>query len=125
MVDKDSPKCTRPLESRHRFIVPAEMLAAVTAEGHLPAVARKPGVGLSGSSMSNRTRAVRKGVEVAFDTRRVSKKMSVGSIYTEESVRMSDQAPTSRTLVGFGAIATNSFDGRKKAEHSWFQGQEG
>ena len=38
---------------------------------------------------------------------------------------MSDQASTSGTLVGFGAIATDSFDGRKKAEHSWFQSQEG
>jgi hypothetical protein len=38
---------------------------------------------------------------------------------------MSDQASTSSTLVGFGAIATDSFDGRKKAEHSWFQSQEG
>jgi hypothetical protein len=50
------------------------MLAAVTAEGHSPAVARKP-------SMHNRTRAVRKGVKVAFDARRVEKKMSIGSIY--------------------------------------------
>jgi hypothetical protein len=38
---------------------------------------------------------------------------------------MSDQAPTTSTLVGFGAIATDSFDGRKKAEHSWFQSQKG
>jgi hypothetical protein len=38
---------------------------------------------------------------------------------------MSDQAPTTSTLVGFGAIATDSFDGRKKAEHSWSQSQEG
>ena len=97
------------------------MLAAVTAEGHSPAVARKPGVDLGGRSMNNRTRAVRKGVKVAFDARRVEKKMSIGSIYAQESVRMSDQAPTSCTLVGFGAIATDSFDGSKKAEHSWFQ----
>jgi hypothetical protein len=101
------------------------MLTAVTAEGHSPAVARKPGVGLGASAMSKRTRAVRKGVKVAFDLRRVAKKMSIGSIYKEESVRMSEQAPTSSTLVGFGAIATNSFDARKEAEHSWFQGQEG
>jgi hypothetical protein len=57
------------------------MLAAVTTEGHSPAVARKPGVDLGGSSMNNRTRAVRKGVKVAFDARRVEKKMSIGSIY--------------------------------------------
>ncbi len=38
---------------------------------------------------------------------------------------MSDQASTSSTLVGFGAIATDSFHGRKKAEHYWFQSQEG
>ena len=38
---------------------------------------------------------------------------------------MSDQGPTTSTLVGFGAIATNSFDGSKKAEHSWFQSQKG
>jgi hypothetical protein len=31
--------------------------------------------------MNNRTRAVRKGVKVAFDARRVEKKMSIGSIY--------------------------------------------
>jgi len=53
------------------------MLAAVTAEGHSPAVARKPGVDLDGCSMNNRTRAVRKGVKVAFDARRVEKKMSI------------------------------------------------
>jgi hypothetical protein len=77
--------------------------------------------------MNNRTRAVRKGVKVAFNARRVEKKMSIGSIYAQESVRMSDQASTSSTLVDFGAIAiaTDSFDGRKKAEHSWFQSQEG
>ena len=38
---------------------------------------------------------------------------------------MSDQASTTSTLVGFGPIATNSFDGREKAEHSRFQSQEG
>ncbi len=38
---------------------------------------------------------------------------------------MGYQTPTSSTLVGLGAIATDSFDGRKKAEHSWFQSQEG
>ena len=38
---------------------------------------------------------------------------------------MSDQTSATSTLVGFGAIATDSFDGRKKAEHSWSQGQEG
>ena len=75
-------------------------------------------MGLGGSSMSNRTRAVREGVKIAFDARRVEKKMSIGSIYAQESVRMSDQASTSSTLVGFGAIATDSFDGRKKTEHS-------
>jgi len=57
------------------------MLAAVTAEGHPPAVAWKPGVDLGGCSMNNRTRAVRKGVKVAFGARRVEKKMSLGSIY--------------------------------------------
>jgi hypothetical protein len=57
------------------------MLTAVTAEGHSPAVARKPGVGLGGSSMGNGTRAVKKGVKVAFDARRVEKKVSIGSIY--------------------------------------------
>jgi hypothetical protein len=125
MANKDSPKFSRPLESRHRFIVPAEMLAAVTTEGQSPAVARKPSVGLRSSSMSNRTQAVRKGVEVAFDSSRIDEKMSIGSIDAYKSVRMSDHAPTSSTLVGLGAIATNSFDGRKKTEHSCFQGQEG
>ncbi len=38
---------------------------------------------------------------------------------------MSDQASTTSTLVDFGAIATDSFHGRKKAEHYWFQSQEG
>ena len=94
------------------------MLTAVAAEGHSPAVAWKPSVGLGGSSMSNRTGTVRKGVKVAFDARRVEEKMSIGSIYPQESVRMSDQASTTSTLVGFGAIATDSFDRRKKAEHS-------
>ena len=101
------------------------MLAAVTAEGHSPVVVRKPGVGLGGSSISNHTWAVSKGVKVAFDALRVEKAVSIGSIDAYESVRMSDQAPTSSTLVGFGAIATDSFDGRKKAEHACFQGQEG
>jgi hypothetical protein len=101
------------------------MLAAVTAEDHSPAVSWEPGVSLGGRSVGDGTRTVRKGVKVAFDARRIAKKMSIGSIYKEEPVRMSDQAPTSSTLIGFGAIATNSFDGRKKAEHSWFQGEEG
>jgi hypothetical protein len=57
------------------------MLAALTTEGHSPAVARKPGMDLGGSSMSNRTWAVRKGTKVAFDASRVEKKMSIGSIY--------------------------------------------
>ena len=38
---------------------------------------------------------------------------------------MSDQASTTSTLVGLGPIATDSFDGREKAEHSRFQSQEG
>jgi hypothetical protein len=125
VANKNPPKFSRALESRHRFIVPAKMLAAVTAEGHSPAVARKPGVDLGCSSMSNRTRAVRKSMKVAFDSSRIDEKMSIGSIDAYKSVRMSDQAPTSSTLVGLGAIATDSFDGRKKAEHSWFQSQEG
>jgi hypothetical protein len=58
------------------------MLAALTTEGHSPAVAWKPGVGLGGSSMNNRTRAVRKGVKVTFEPRWVEKKMTIGSMYT-------------------------------------------
>jgi hypothetical protein len=75
--------------------------------------------------MSNRTRAVRKGVKVAFNPSWVDEKMSIRSIYAQKSVRMSNQTSTTCTLVGFGAIATDSFDGRKKAEHSWFRSQEG
>jgi hypothetical protein len=101
------------------------MLAAVTAEGHSPAVSWKPGVGLGGSSMSNRTRAVRKGVKIAFDARRVDEEMSIRSFYAHKLVRMSNQASTASTLVSFGPIATYSFDGREKVEHSWSQSQEG
>jgi hypothetical protein len=75
--------------------------------------------------MSNRTRAVRKGVKVAFNASWVDEEMSIRSIYAQKSVRMSNQSSTTCTLVGFGAIATDSFDGRKKVEHSWFQSQEG
>jgi hypothetical protein len=75
--------------------------------------------------MSNRTRAVRKGVKVAFNASWVDEEMSIRSIYAQKSVRMSYQASTTSTLVGFGPIATDSFDGRKKAKHSWFQSQEG
>ncbi|MGD8254586.1 MAG: hypothetical protein PVH08_16550 [Syntrophobacterales bacterium] len=125
MANKDTPKFSRPLESRHCFIVPAKMLATLTTKSHSPAVARKPGVGLGCSSMSNRTRAVRKGVKVAFNASWVDEEMSIRSIYAQKSVRMSYQASTTSTLVGFGPIATDSFDGRKKAKHSWFQSQEG
>ena len=38
---------------------------------------------------------------------------------------MSDQAPTTCTLVGFGTIATHTSQRRKKTEHCWFRLKEG
>ena len=51
--------------------------------------------------------------------------MSIGSAYTKQSIRIGDKTPTAKALVDFGTIATDSFQGKSKAEHSGFQSEEG
>jgi hypothetical protein len=61
--------------------VPPEVLAAVTAKGHAPAVARKPGMGIGGLSNSYSTGAGVEGVEIALNARGIYKKVSVAPSY--------------------------------------------
>lgn len=90
VIEKDTPKVSRSFEYGHGFIVPSKVLNAMAAEGHAPAVARKPRVGCSGSSMSSCTRTVRKGEEITFNTRWVDEQMSIGRAYANQSIRIGD-----------------------------------
>ena len=125
MSNKYPPKLSRPFECGHRLIVPPKVLTALAAEGHAPTVARKPGVGLGGTSMGNCTRTVRKGVKVTFYSRGIDEKMSVGSSNTKQSVRIGDEAATDKAMVDLGTVATDSFQGKNKAEHFGFRSEEG
>ena len=51
--------------------------------------------------------------------------MSIGSTYTKQPIRIGDKTSTAKALVDFGTIATDSFQGKSKAEHSGFQSEEG
>jgi hypothetical protein len=97
----------------------------MAAEGHAPAIARKPRVGCSGVSMSGCTRTVRKGEEITFNTRWVDEKMSVGRADANQSIRIGDKTFTVKALVDFATVATDSFRGNNEAEHFGFQSEEG
>jgi hypothetical protein len=125
VIDKYAPKFSGPLDCRNRFIVPPKVLTALPAEDHAPPVARKPGVGRGGNSMSYRTRTIPKGAKITFHTRWVDEEMSIGSAYSKQSIRIGDKSSTAKALVDFGTIATDSFQGKSKAEHSGFQSEEG
>jgi hypothetical protein len=125
VADKDPPKFSGALEYWHRFIVPPKVLTALTAEGHAPAVTRKPGVGCCGTSMGDCTRTIWKGTKITFYTRWIDKEMSVGSAYNKQSIRIGDKASAAKALVDFGTIATDSFQGKSEAEHCGFQIEEG
>jgi hypothetical protein len=60
-------------------------------------------------------------VEVTFYSRWIYKKMPVVISYAKQLVRIGDEAPTAKTLVDFGAIATNSFQRNDVAQHAHFQ----
>jgi hypothetical protein len=75
--------------------------------------------------MGNCTRTVRKGVKVTFYSRRIEEKMSVGSSNTKQSVRIGDEAATDKAMVDLGTVATDSFQGKNKAEHFGFRSEEG
>jgi hypothetical protein len=97
----------------------------MAAEGHAPAIARKPSVGCSGVSMSGCTRTVRKGEEITFNTRWVDEQMSVGRADANQSIRIGDKTFTVKALVDFATVATDSFCGKNKAEHFGFQREVG
>ena len=51
--------------------------------------------------------------------------MSIGSAYTEESIRIGDQTATANALVDLSAVTTGSFQGKSSAEHSRFHRKKG
>jgi hypothetical protein len=97
------------------------MLAAVMAEGHAPAISRKPGVGLSGISNGYGTGAGIEGVKLALHACRIHEKVPVRPTYCNQSVGVSNQVTTGNTLVGLGAISTHSVQGREEAKHCAIQ----
>jgi hypothetical protein len=125
MIDKYTPKDSGSLGYRYRFIMPPKVLSTIAAKSHAPPVARKPGVDLGGTSVGHCTRAVSKGEKITFNSRWVDKEMSIGSAYTKESIRIGDKSPTAKALVDLGSVATDSFQGESKAEHSGFHSKEG
>jgi hypothetical protein len=124
VANKDPPKFTGPLEWGNPLIVPPKVLTALSAKGHAPTIARKPGVGLGGISMGNCTGTVRKGVKITFYSRGIDEKMSRGSSYSKKSVRIGDKATTDKAMVGLGTVATDAFQGKMKAEHSGFRSEK-
>ena len=112
MIEKDTPEVSRSFECGQGFIVPSKVMSTMAAESHAPPVARKPGVGLGGTSMGHCTRTVSKGEEITFYSRRVDKEMSVGSAYTKESIGIGDKTATPKALVDFSAVTTYPFQGK-------------
>ena len=125
MRNQNTPKFSGPFEYRHGFIAPPEMLATVATKGHTPSVARKPGISLGSSAMSNCTRAFRESVKITFYPCRVYEKMPVASLYANQLIRIAEEARTADALVDFGTITTNSFQRGYIGEHSSFQIWEG
>ena len=97
----------------------------MAAESHAPPVAREPSVGLGGTPMGHHTRTVSKGVEITFYSRWVDEEMSMGSADLKESIRIGDKTATAKALVDLSAVATDSFQGKNKAEHFGFRSEEG
>ena len=125
MRNQNTPKLSGPLKYRNRFIVPPKVLTALPTENHAPPVARKPSVGRGGTSMSYRTRTIRKGAKITFHTRWVDEEMSIGSAYTKQSIRIGDKTSTAKALVNFATIATDSLQGKSEAKHFGFQSERG
>ena len=105
--------------------MPPKVQSTVAAESQAPLVAREPGMGLGGTAMGHRTRTVSKGVKITFNSRWVDEEMSMGSAYTEEPIRIGNQTATAKAPVHLSAVATDSFQGESKPEHSGFRGKEG
>ena len=79
----------------------------------------------SGTAMGHRTRTVSKGVEITFHSLWVDEEMSMGSAYAKESIRIGDKTATAKALVDLSAVATDSFQGKSRAEHSGSHAKEG
>ena len=109
VIDKYSPEFSGSLEPGHSIIVPAEMLAAEAAKSHAPPIARKPGVVLGCYAESNRARTVSKSVKVAFHSRWIDEKVSVGITYSKKPIGIGDKATTAYALVDFGTVTPHTF----------------
>ena len=107
MTYKYTPKFSGTFECRHGFVVPPKMLSTMAAKSHAPPVAREPAVGFGGTSIGHGTRTVSKGVEITLYSRWVDEKMSIGSAYAKELIRIADKAATATALVDLSPIATN------------------
>ena len=109
MRNQNAPEFSGPFKYGHGFIAPSQMLAAIAAEGHTPTISRKPGISLGSSTMSDCARTIGESVKVTFYTSWVCEKMPVTGANAKQSIRVSDEAPTTVALVDFGTITTNSF----------------
>jgi hypothetical protein len=99
------------------------MQTTLATKGHTPAVSGEPAMSFSGPTVSDSSLTLSKGMEVTFHTRRVHEKMSIGGANMNEPIGISDKAATAHALIGFGTIATYSFQRGKQAEHFQFRFQ--
>ena len=117
LCNEDAPELQWSLVSRNRLVVPPQVLAAVTAESHAPAVARKPCMGLGGFPNGYGTGAGVKGMEIALNGRGIHKEVSIGSPYDNQPIRVGDQPVTADTLVCLRTVATYPVQGRVESQH--------
>ncbi len=106
--DQESPEPPRSPRGGHPFVEPAQVLSAMSAEGHAPRISRKPAVLLGRLSKGYRALARRKSVKIAFHSCRIDKKMSAGPSKNEKAVGMRDQAATGAALKRLGSVPPGS-----------------
>ena len=117
LCNEDAPELRWSLVSRDRLVVPPQVLAAVTAEGHAPAVARKPCMGLDGFPNGYGTGAGVKGMEIELNARGIHKGVSIGPPYDNQPIRVGDQPVTADTLVCLRTISAYPVQGRVESQH--------
>jgi hypothetical protein len=105
--DQDTPKLSGP-NPRQGVIKPPEVLPALPAKGHAPAISRKPGLGFSGVSEGHGTGAGDECAEIAFDTRRIDEQVPIATVDQKPSVRVGHQVSTGCASIRLRTVSTNS-----------------
>lgn len=103
--DENAPKLCRPDGFLERHVAPSHVTAALQAEGGGPSVAGKPGVGVGGNPVGNRSGTTGKGVDVALGAFWVVASVPGRATDVDRAVGIGDERVTGTALVSLHTIA--------------------